>query len=544
MIRTRGLPFRAVVLVALVVPLALAARWGGDAEAKGSRFHPWPDAVEYAAEAQALARTGQAFLQVGPYRVRPRYPPGWPLLLAAAIRLGVEGRDLWRITALFGAALAWLLAMVAAATTAALSAPDDPARGPDRRSPTAAPLLAGLLAGGLWAVAPVAVDLGQTLMSDEPTALVCLLGLLLAGLVFLRPSPGAMPSERPNPWTLALAGGLAFGLAAAMRSVAALLMLLPLAGFLLASLRRSGLRVTLPRALAWALGAAAVPAIVVLIQLRSGWPAWQWSGYAFWMPGRFDHWTSPFELHTVLSPDEVFPREVAGRAVSHLDLAGRVLLGVPGLPAYHDLGFFWPLAGWLAALPLYRLARRRGGEAAAVAVWLTPALLLWTLAHVALFSLYFFPSSRFYLAPLALSPILLAVACGVGLAARPSAFFRGCRGLAAAGIAGTLLLAAWGLVALRREPPPEIYSERTLVLFDRWLGWSDEERARQRMPFDPVHAQALGLLTPEVASTIHVWGELADTIHARRLKANGFLGGARREAGRRPRSRALESLGR
>ena len=64
---------------------------------------------EYAAEAQSLARTGQAFLQVGPYRVRPRYPPGWPLLLAAAIRSGVAGRDLWRITALFGAALAWLL---------------------------------------------------------------------------------------------------------------------------------------------------------------------------------------------------------------------------------------------------------------------------------------------------------------------------------------------------------------------------------------------------------------------------------------------------
>jgi hypothetical protein len=147
MIQTRGLPFRAVILAALVVPLALAARWGGDAEAKGSRFHPWPDTVEYAAEAQALARTGHAFLQVGPYRVRPRYPPGWPLLLAAAIRLGVEGRDLWRITGLFGAALAWLLAMVAAATTAALAAPaevtiEDLQR-PPRCSPGSSPVASG-----------------------------------------------------------------------------------------------------------------------------------------------------------------------------------------------------------------------------------------------------------------------------------------------------------------------------------------------------------------------------------------------------------------
>ncbi len=140
------------------------------------------------------------------------------------------------------------------------------------------------------------------------------------------------------------------------------------------------------------------------------------------------------------------------------------------------------------------------------------------MAHVAVFSLYFFPSSRFYLTPLALSPLLLAVGCGVGLTRS--------RGLASAVAVGTALLAAWGLVALRREPPPEIDSERTLVLFDRWRGWSDEERARQRMPFDPVHAQALGLLTPEVASSIRVWGELADTLHARRLKANGFLAAA------------------
>ena len=66
---------RTLLLGAVVVPLALLARWGGRLRAKGSRFHPWPDAVEYAAEAQALARSGQVFLQIGPYRVRPRFPP-------------------------------------------------------------------------------------------------------------------------------------------------------------------------------------------------------------------------------------------------------------------------------------------------------------------------------------------------------------------------------------------------------------------------------------------------------------------------------------
>jgi hypothetical protein len=110
-----------LLLGAVVVPLALAARWGGDAEVKGSRFNPAPDAVEYAAEAQSLARTGQIFLQIGPYRVRPRFPPGWPLLIAPAVRFGVQGRELWRITAIFGALLAWLVAGVTAGATGELS---------------------------------------------------------------------------------------------------------------------------------------------------------------------------------------------------------------------------------------------------------------------------------------------------------------------------------------------------------------------------------------------------------------------------------------
>src|SRR4051794_10005708 len=114
------------VLALVIVPLALVARWGGNAELKGARFSPWPDTVEYAAEAQALARTGQVFLQVGPYRVRPRFPPGWPLLLAPAIRSGMAGQDLWRITGVFGALLAWLLGAVAAWATAVLGGP--PAR--------------------------------------------------------------------------------------------------------------------------------------------------------------------------------------------------------------------------------------------------------------------------------------------------------------------------------------------------------------------------------------------------------------------------------
>src|SRR3954462_11674237 len=123
--------------------------------------------------------------------------------------------------------------------------------GPPLRNFRTSPLLAGLLAGLLWALTPIAVDLGQTLMSDEPTALGCLLSLCLTGAAFLR-------SRTRGDWALALAGGLAFGLAATMRSIVAVLMIAPVAAFCLSGFRRKPL---LPRLLAWGLGAALFPAV-------------------------------------------------------------------------------------------------------------------------------------------------------------------------------------------------------------------------------------------------------------------------------------------
>jgi len=494
---------RPALLAAVIVPLAIWTRWHGAPEPKGSRFHPWPDAVEYAAEAQALARSGEVYLQIGPHRVRPRYPPGWPMLIAPAVLLGVEGQDLWRVTALFGAALAWLLAFLAARITKALSDPED--------RPGIAPLLAGLLTGCVWALTPIAVDLGQTLMSDEPAALAAVAGLVFTGTGLLR-------QDRRVSWALAV-GGLAFGLAAAMRTITAALMVPPILVFLLGCVRLFGVRAALRRSLPWIAGAAVFPAVTVLVMARSGWPAWHWSGYGFWMPQRFDRLSHTFNLRYALAPDLMFRQEVHGRPLSHLELACRVLLGLPGLGLRHYLGFFWPIAGWIAAVPLLRAAKRRGSAAAEIAAWTAPALLIWTLAHVALFSLYFYPASRFYLAPLALCLVLFAAACGLGLARR-ELWAKLSAGAAAALV---LFLTFWGFLALRNEPPPRLRKERTRAKFARWLERGDEGRAGRVMPFDPVHAQALGLLTPEVAAGIREWGELPDTVHVRRLRANGVL---------------------
>lgn len=378
------------------------------------------------------------------------------------------------------------------------------------------PLLAGLLAGCIWAVAPISVDLGQTLMSDEPTALVCLMGLLLTGATFLR-------RQTRGDWALALTGGITFGLAATMRSIVAALMLAPLLVFFLGAFRRKPL---LPRLLAWGIGAVVFPAITILILTRSGLPAWEWSGYRFWMPGRFDHLTSTFNLQYAFQPDQTFRQEVKGRPLSHLELAVRVLGGIPGLRLHHYLGILWPIAGWLAAIPLYRIARRRDPRTAR---WTALGLLLWTLGHAAVFSLYFYPSSRFYLAPLALCVVLLATACGAGLS-QPDRRLQWAAGTTVILVAA---LSLQGFRDLRNEPLPNVDKERTRAKFNRWLEIGDERRSRRTMPFDPVHAQALGLLTPEVASQIHAWGDLPDTVHVRRLRANGYLAARELESPRR-----------
>jgi hypothetical protein len=481
-----------------VLPAAIAARWQGSAKAGGPRFHPRPDALEYVAAAQAVAQSGRIYLQVGPLQVRPRYAPGWPLLLAAALRSGVKGPDLWRVTGLFGAALALLLAAVASSAVLALAPAAE-----EGKPPYAAALAAGLTAGWIWALAPIAVGVGRTALSDEPAALAAVASLVFSGIGFL----AAGPRRATLP---AMVGGLALGLAATLRPICAALLIPPLAILLAAALRKAGLRPLLPRAAAWTLGAAVFPAAAMLLLYRSGLSPWEWSGYAFWLPERYGRISDTFRLLYALVPDESF-RLGGSEPMSHLGVALRVLLGLPGLRVHHQLGLVWPILGWLAALPIVAAARRRG---AALTPWIAAALALWTFAHIALFSLYFYPASRFYLAPLALCTALFATTCGLGLA-RSGLRSRLPSALAALIVLG-LTLQGWA--ELQRARQPRRRDERTWSRFERWRSRSDAERAGRALPFDPLHAQALGLLTPEVVGSIHEWGTLPPTVHVRRLQ--------------------------
>jgi len=554
----------AVALVALVAPLALAARWRWAASPDGRQLRPRPDALEYAAAAQAIAAEGRYYLQVGPYRVRPRYPPGWPMVLACAVRLGVGGDQLWRVTGLFGAALACLLALVAAGAVWRLAGGAAATTTGARAAGGA--LAAGLLAGLGWALAPLAVAVGRVALADEPAALVACLLLLGTGMA-------AAATRWPAPAAL---GGASFGLLAAMRPASALLFA-PAALVLAAGgWRAHGGRWLLRRAAVWAAAAAVVPLLVAGLLWRSQLSPWRWSGYALWAPRWYADAGVTYNLRYALRGNDDFERGSGARPIPNLQFYAQVLLGVPGLARDSYLGQVWPALGWLAGLLLvlprpWKRRRRRPGPAAARAPGAADAagaaddahlfrtaplapdaadtahlLRIAALAagvtlaaHDVAFSLYFFPAARFVLAPLAFPLLAAAVACGLGIAglapgaprsgappgdpppatpqapARPWLAGWGAA-LAAAALATAIVVAFLGF----RRDRGVVFPGRDLrVAVAAWQRLPEPARATTTMPFDPVEAQALGLLPPALVRQIRAWGALPPTVEVRRLRA-------------------------
>jgi hypothetical protein len=507
-------------------------------------------------------------------------------VLAGAVRLGVAGDRLWLVTGGFGAGLACLLALAAAAAVWRLS-------GAESGRAAAGALAAGLLAGGGWALAPAAVAVGRTALGDEPAALAAWSFLLATGLAATargaKPVSASLPGEPslPGPsspaggapatdlpasgWrapaapvALAAVGGVSFGLLAGMRPASALL--LAPAALILAGhgWRAHGGRELRRRALAWACGAAVAPLLVVCLLWRSQLPPWQWSGYGFWVPRWYADAGTTFSLRHALHGNEAFARGSSGRPIPNLRFYAQILAGWPGLSPDSYLGIGWPALGWLAGLWLAWRERRRPAVAAGA---LAAAAL--AAGHLAFFSLYFFPAARFLLAPLALPLLAAAVACGLGIAGpsapappastagppllAPAAHTAGGAaplspaarradgaspplpassrplgalamgagtGLAAAGLAAALLA---GFLAFRAAPVTTFPDHDVRAAFAAWHRQPNAARAASTMPFDPLEAQAMGLLPPEVVSQIQSWGHLPPTVHVQRLRALGIL---------------------
>lgn len=485
------------VLLLLVLPLAFATRCRWALGGIGAAFQPRPDALEYVASAQAIAQSGRYFLQVGPLAVRPRYSPGWPLMLAAALRGGVAPQRLWGLAAACGAGLAGLLALLAAEITARRPGAEGL---PVRRL---APLVAGLVAGTAWALAPVAVAAGGTTLSDEPATLLCVIGMLLPCLA----ADGEHLGLRTRV-ALALAGGLGFGLLLATRMAVAALLAVPV--LIMLARRFAELRRLAPILAAWSAGCLLVPLLVCVLLLRSGLDPLHWTGYSYWGPELFGPGGHAFSWRYVLAG---YPQAPGMKPASHLLFATKLLLGVPGAASPRSfLGYFWPAIGWLAGgVWLGSALRNRRRRRLAV------ALASWVAANVLFFASYFFTDGRFFLPPLALCTLLFGVLAGRA-AVRNWSLRR------AALVALVAVVAIAGEVALLRAVSvkhPEVRDLRATVAAWRSLG--DRQRGRRVMQFDPLEAQAQGLLPPGVVAEIREWGELPPTQHVRRLRDLGIL---------------------
>lgn len=479
--------------------LALLCRWWLGDNGSGTVFLPRPDALEYAAAAQGIAQDGRYLLQIGPLRIPPRYAPGWPMALAPALRLGIAPTALWRLTGLCGAGLAVLLGLASGRLTSRTASPQR----------AAAPWLAAALAGILWACAPVAVASGSTLLSDKPVTLSAWITLSAVAVLLFEPAADARRTH-----CAAALGGVGFAATAAMRPITAALLAPSLALLCGSAFCVRGRRATLRDLAFFAAGALPVVGAVSALLVRSGLSPWKWTRYDLWVPVRYGELGHAFAARFAFSGSPDFSAAADGGRMPHLEVAARVLLGLPGLRPDQSAGLLWPVLGLVGLATLtWKFLRRRDAAVAATAA----ALLLWILVQAIVMGFYFYPAGRFYL------PGLAAEATGAGwLAAQAmSAIARRAR-WAVVAIAALLPAAALQRAVDRGqakyEPLPDI-RERAAA----WLARSDAERSGRVFKFDPLLAQALGLFGLDRTGNVHDWGRLPSTAQTGRLCQLGLL---------------------
>ena len=506
----RPVVIRYLVLAAIVIPLALAARWHWFAGFMGQEFMPRPDALEYAAGAQSIADVGEYYLQIGPHRAHPRYPPGWSALLSIPLRLGLPADQLWRFSACFGAVLAWLLGAICMALVTLY-----PGRSRSLGRPgEVAGLAAGLLVGGIWAVAPLPTFVGQTLLSDEPAALFGIASFVC--LVLGIECVGAKSARR---WMLV--GGWLFGITLSMRTINAALMLPGLGLLLLVAAGSGDRRDWLHRCL-WCAAGVAVPVVATSWLLsQSGYPFYAWSGYAFWVPDSYASLSDTFKVQYALSGN---PEFLGGLHTPHLKIGLYALLGLPGMTDTAYVLRLWPIVGWLVAgVGLAAVGARRWPLPRPV-FWVGLAVGIWCLFHWVVYSLYFFPGHRFYLVPLALNLVGLGTALGLSLRSES----RELQALASLGLIAILFGFQSDVRRVGRaagDPEASTIADETKRVFESWRNLPDDERAGGRIPFQSVVAQALGLLTRQAVDAIDGWGKLKKSEHVLRLRKHGYLSG-------------------
>jgi hypothetical protein len=328
----------AILAAILLVALFMMARTG---TRRGVELMPWPDGLEYAAEAVNLDHGLGPVLHFGSYTYPPRYTEGYPLMLAAAravIPGGVE--HLYLVTAVMG------LAVVALLYCLALILFDRPS---------------AIIAALLLALSPVFVTYSMLVLSDVPTMLATVCAAL--ALAFASGAERGAASRRAMiAWwaTFGLFAGFTVLIrptnATIVAGVALCLVMVPPAG------AGTGIRATAAALAAFAIAFAIAPLWQLHLNAQYLGGAFR-SGYAWWVPEVYGSISRTFSPAYLFAP--TLPRNPHGNAPVYLaTLAG--LDGILGDPG--DLYYFiYPFAaavfgavGILAAIrePGRRVTRR------------------------------------------------------------------------------------------------------------------------------------------------------------------------------------------
>lgn len=245
----RGRRIAAPICFAAIVGLGIALRWTTPNQAQDLR--PRPDALQYEETARSLLRGDGYHIRVDGERYLPRYPFGFPLLLAPGLAVwdGGPGSGVVTVLATAAGAIAgtWALGAIAGGIPGAI------------------------VASSIVAFSPLHARWSTAVMSDVPSS--CgVAWLVFAALVLVR------RRGRPTAWVLV---GVGLGLLSTLRLSNALLVP-PIAAMLLVA-REHPRRERLTSFLALGVGAVAGMLPMLVYQARMfGHPLR--TGYGLWAP--------------------------------------------------------------------------------------------------------------------------------------------------------------------------------------------------------------------------------------------------------------------
>jgi len=308
-----GLRDALALIILLALALLMMSRSGSR---RGVELMPWPDGLEYAAQAVNLDAGHGAVLHFGGYSYPSRYPEGYPLILAAA--LPILGHDVAR---LYGVTIVLGLGAIAAIYLLAL-------RLFGRTSAT--------IAAALLALCPVFVTYSTLVLSDVPTFAATLFAAYALAIATENEGPSDKIITFYAAW--AVFGSLA-GFSAIMRPTNA--MIAGAVAIALIAVRPKDLGVRQA-----AIGAALFVvtfAIMPMIQMHSNTVHLGdalASGYGWWVPEIYSPSGYPFSVAHLFGP--TMPRNPHGNVPVYvtalLGLDG--MLGDQGDPRY----FLYPFA--------------------------------------------------------------------------------------------------------------------------------------------------------------------------------------------------------